>query len=104
MLVFATQRLVQPLAGWLAQQWLAATRLTLVLRHETSVRRAVTHTLLALAFIAWALGTPGIGRVARAAFGVVGALSLVAALSWMLPSFNAVASPAPHGEAGSAWA
>ena len=37
------------------------------------------------------------------AFGVVGALSLVAALSWMLPSFHAVASPAPHGEAGSAW-
>ncbi len=50
MLVFATQRLVQPLAGWLAQQWLAAARLTLVLRHETSVRRAVPDTLLALAF------------------------------------------------------
>jgi protein ImuB len=50
MLVFATQRLVQPLAGWLAQQWLAAARLTLVLRHETSVRHAVPDTLLALAF------------------------------------------------------
>ncbi len=50
MLVFATQRLVQPLAGWLAQQWLAAARLTLVLRHETSVRRAVPDTLIALAF------------------------------------------------------
>lgn len=50
MLVFATQRLVQPLAGWLAQQWLAAARLTLVLRHETSVRHAVPDTLLTLAF------------------------------------------------------
>lgn len=50
MLVFAMQRLVQPLAGWLAQQWLAAARLTLVLRHETSVRHALPDTLLALAF------------------------------------------------------
>jgi protein ImuB len=49
MLVFATQRLVQPLAGWLAKQWLAATRLTLVLRHETSVRRALPDTELVLA-------------------------------------------------------
>jgi protein ImuB len=50
MLVFATQRLVQPLAGWLAQQWLAAARLTLVLRHETSIRRAVPDTTLTLSF------------------------------------------------------
>jgi protein ImuB len=50
MLVFAAQRLVQPLAGWLAQQWLAAARLTLVLRHETSVRHAVPDTELVLAF------------------------------------------------------
>jgi protein ImuB len=50
MLVFATQRLVQPLAGWLAQQWLAAARLTLVLRHETSVRHALPDTLITFAF------------------------------------------------------
>ncbi|MDH4059281.1 MAG: DNA polymerase Y family protein [Aquincola sp.] len=49
MLVFATQRLVQPLAGWLAQQWLAAARLTLVLRHETSVRHARPDTVVSLA-------------------------------------------------------
>jgi protein ImuB len=49
MLVFATQRLVQPLAGWLAQQWRAATRLTLVLRHETSLRHAQPDTQLKLA-------------------------------------------------------
>ncbi len=40
MLVFAAQRLVQPLAGWLASQWLAATRLRLLLRHERSLRQA----------------------------------------------------------------
>jgi protein ImuB len=49
MLVFAAQRLVQPLAGWLAQQWLAAARLSLRLRHETSVRRALPDTVLTLA-------------------------------------------------------
>jgi protein ImuB len=48
-LVFATQRLVQPLAGWLAQQWQAASRVSLVLRHETSVRHAVPDTPLVLA-------------------------------------------------------
>jgi protein ImuB len=35
-LVFAAQRLVQALAGWLSSQWLAASRLRLVLRHERS--------------------------------------------------------------------
>jgi protein ImuB len=48
MLVFAVQRLVQPLAGWLAQQWLAAARVTLVLRHETSLRHAQPDTLVTL--------------------------------------------------------
>jgi len=65
---------------------------------------ALLATLLALAFIAWALGTPGIGQVARAAFGVVGVAGLVLALSWMLPAFQAAASPAPRtGEAGTHW-
>jgi protein ImuB len=49
MLVFAAQRLVQSLAGWLTRQWLAAARLTLVLRHETSLRHAQPDTLLTLA-------------------------------------------------------
>jgi protein ImuB len=49
MLVFATQRLVQPLAGWLVQQGLAAARLTLLLRHETSLRHAQPDTALPLA-------------------------------------------------------
>jgi protein ImuB len=49
MLVFAAQRLVQPLAGWLAAQWLAAARLSLHLHHETSLRHAQPDTLVALA-------------------------------------------------------
>jgi protein ImuB len=48
MLVFATQRLVQPLAGWLSQQWLAAARLSLVLRHETSIRHVRPDTVVTL--------------------------------------------------------
>jgi protein ImuB len=48
-LVFAVQRLVQPLAGWLAQQWLAAAHLTLLLRHETSIRHAQPDTAVTLA-------------------------------------------------------
>jgi protein ImuB len=49
MLVFAAQRLVQPLAGWLSVQWLAAARLSLHLHHETSLRHAQPDTVLALA-------------------------------------------------------
>jgi protein ImuB len=37
-LVFAAQRLVHPLCGWLARQWLAASRITLQLRHERNRR------------------------------------------------------------------
>ena len=37
-LVFACQRLVVPLSGWLSRQWLAASRLRLKLRHERSLR------------------------------------------------------------------
>jgi len=63
---------------------------------------ALLATLLALAFIAWALGTPGIGRVARTALGVLGGLGLAAALAWMLPAFDAAAAP-QRAEANSAW-
>jgi protein ImuB len=46
MLVFAADRLVQPLAGWLAQQWLAASRIALHLRHETSRHQALPETVV----------------------------------------------------------
>jgi protein ImuB len=47
MLVFAAQRLLQPLCGWLSRHWLAASRLRLELRHERG-RQAVPDTLLQL--------------------------------------------------------
>ena len=46
MLVFAAERLVQPLAGWLAQQWLAASRIALHLRHETSRHQSLSDTVV----------------------------------------------------------
>jgi protein ImuB len=46
MLVFAAERLVQPLAGWLAQQWLAASRIALHLRHETRRHQALPDTVV----------------------------------------------------------
>lgn len=49
MVVFAAQRLVQPLAGWLARQWLAAARCTLWLLHETTGRHALPPTPVRLA-------------------------------------------------------
>ncbi|MBX3606117.1 MAG: thioredoxin family protein [Piscinibacter sp.] len=64
---------------------------------------ALLATLLALAFIAWALGTPGIGHVARAAFGAVGVLGLAAALAWMLPAFEASAAARTGAAPTSAW-
>ncbi|MEF7616785.1 DNA polymerase Y family protein [Aquincola sp. MAHUQ-54] len=49
MVAFAAQRLVQPLAGWLARQWLAAARCTLWLLHETTGRQAQAPTAVRLA-------------------------------------------------------
>lgn len=49
MLVFAAQRLVQPLAGWLQRQWLAAARCTLWLLHESAGRGARPPTPVRLA-------------------------------------------------------
>jgi len=46
MLVFAAERLVPPLAGWLAQQWLAASRIALHLRHETNRRQSLPDTVV----------------------------------------------------------
>jgi len=46
MLVFAAERLVLPLAGWLAQQWLAASRIALHLRHETHCRQSLPDTVV----------------------------------------------------------
>ena len=47
-LVFAAQRLAQPLVGWLTQRWLAATRVSLRMKHQTEHRRARDDTVLTL--------------------------------------------------------
>ncbi len=47
-LVFATQRLMQALVGWLAQRWLAASRLSLHLKHETARQREQPDSVLRL--------------------------------------------------------
>jgi thiol:disulfide interchange protein DsbD len=53
--------------------------------------------LLALAFAAWALGSPALGRSARRGFGLTAVLLMAAALFWAAPALRqeAVASSAP---------
>jgi thiol:disulfide interchange protein DsbD len=58
--------------------------------------------LLALAFVAWAVGSPTLGPKARGGFGVVAVLLLAAALAWALPSLrqDAVAGAAAPADDG----
>ncbi len=62
---------------------------------------ALLGLLVALAFVAWALGSPTLGAKARGGFGTVAVLLLVAALTWALPALrqDAVAGAAPSGSA-----
>lgn len=55
---------------------------------------ALLATLVALAFVAWALAAPGFARGTRAVLGAISLASLAAALSWMVP---ALATPAIAG-------
>ena len=57
---------------------------------------ALLGLLLSLAFVAWALGSPTLGKQARGGFGIVSVLLLVAALFWSAPALkqDAIASPA----------
>ena len=60
--------------------------------------------LLALAFVAWALGSPALGTVARRGLGTLSVLLMAAALFWVAPALRqeAVASPSATPSA-SAW-
>jgi thiol:disulfide interchange protein DsbD len=70
----------------------------------------VLGVLLALAFAAWALGTPGFGRRARVGFGAVAVGVLGLALAWALPGLHpaatvalpAAAQPGPGGSTAQA--
>jgi thiol:disulfide interchange protein DsbD len=66
---------------------------------------ALLGALLALAFLAWALGSPALGARARAGFGATAAVLGLAVLAWALPSFKPVeAATAAPSEAGwEAW-
>jgi thiol:disulfide interchange protein DsbD len=61
---------------------------------------AMLGLLLALAFAAWALGTPGMGRAARTGFGAFAVVLLGAALVWTLPALReGAAQPAAAASA-----
>jgi thiol:disulfide interchange protein/DsbC/DsbD-like thiol-disulfide interchange protein len=66
---------------------------------------ALLGALLALAFVAWALGSPALGPKARAGFGAVSLLLLAVALVWALPSFKPVeaATPGSVADKNAAW-
>jgi thiol:disulfide interchange protein DsbD len=82
--------------------------LTWVLGQQTSIDGAagLLGLLVAVAFGAWALGSPTLGRSARRGFAAVAMLLLGAALVWAVPSWrqDAIAgtpSSAPSGSAAS---
>ena len=60
---------------------------------------ALLGALLALSFVAWALGSPALGARARTGFGTVSVLLLAMALAWALPAFKAVEAATPAGSA-----
>ena len=49
---------------------------------------ALLGVLVALAFVAWALGSPTLGPKARGGFGAVSLLLMVVALAWAVPSLR----------------
>jgi thiol:disulfide interchange protein len=63
---------------------------------------ALLGLLLALAFVAWALGSPTLGPKARGGFGAVALLLMVAALVWALPSLKQDAVAQQPGAASAA--
>jgi thiol:disulfide interchange protein DsbD len=60
---------------------------------------ALLAVLVALAFVAWALGSPSLGRIARRSFGAAAVALLAMALAWAVPSWrqDAVAAPSSGG-------
>ncbi|MBK8529325.1 MAG: thioredoxin family protein [Rubrivivax sp.] len=78
-----------------------------VLGQQTGIdgAAALLGALLALAFVAWALGSPTLGTRARTGLGALSVLLLVAALSWALPAFKteAAASTADASERWQDW-
>jgi thiol:disulfide interchange protein DsbD len=63
---------------------------------------ALLGLLVALAFVAWAVGSPTLGPQARGGFGTVAVLLLAAALVWALPSLRSDALAGATGPAAAA--
>ena len=63
---------------------------------------ALLGALLALAFVAWALGSPTLGRKARLGFGGAAVLTFGAALAWALPTLSAP-EPATTQHTDASW-
>ncbi|MEN9630653.1 MAG: hypothetical protein RJA10_3881, partial [Pseudomonadota bacterium] len=63
---------------------------------------ALLGALVALAFVAWALGSPTLGGRARAGFGTASVLLLAAALVWAVPALKTVEA-APATVEGGDW-
>jgi thiol:disulfide interchange protein len=61
-----------------------------VLGQQTGIdgAAALLLLLLALSFVAWALGSPALGRSARRGFGTVAVLLMAAALMWAAPALR----------------
>jgi thiol:disulfide interchange protein DsbD len=82
--------------------------LTWVVGQQTGIdgAAALLAVLVLLAFAAWALGSPGMGRAARLGFGGVAIALLAGSLAWAVPAWREAASLA-HAEAtpaaGSKW-
>ncbi len=67
---------------------------------------ALLGALVALAFVAWALGGPGLGPKARVGFGVASLAVFAAALGWAVPSLReapVAATPARQDTAAGSW-
>ncbi|MBX3635284.1 MAG: thioredoxin family protein [Rubrivivax sp.] len=66
---------------------------------------ALLGLLVALAFVAWALGSASLGRRARGVFGALSVLLLAAALSWALPALRqeAIAQATSADETWQPW-
>ncbi|MBI5718602.1 MAG: thioredoxin family protein [Burkholderiales bacterium] len=75
--------------------------LTWVLGHQTSIdgAAALLGLLVAVAFGAWALGSPTLGRGARRGFAAAAMVLLAAALMWAVPSWRQDAVAATPGAA-----
>jgi thiol:disulfide interchange protein/DsbC/DsbD-like thiol-disulfide interchange protein len=61
---------------------------------------ALLATLVALSFVAWALGSPALGRRARWGFGAASLLLLAVALAWALPTLRESPGAPTRAEAG----